>query len=102
MIRAYDSGQPLAIGPKVQVDQSGIVFPRSKNRLAWTDIGVVVKTNPYPFAASVTTLMDLRKSAKGRSHHWCDPSGVPNGIFVFDLIAHAARQRGVPVQDYTR
>jgi hypothetical protein len=102
MIRAYDSGQPLVIGPKVQVDQSGIVFPRSKNRLAWTDIGVVVTTNPYPFAASVTTLMDLRKSAKGRSHHWCDPSGVPNGIFIFDLIAHAARQRGVQVQDYTR
>jgi hypothetical protein len=99
MIAAYDCGQAVAVSADAQVSQWGIVFPR-KNRLPWTDIGVVIMEHPSAAALCVTTRMDLRKGRKG-SHHYCDPSGVPNGIFLADLIAHAARQRGVLVEGYT-
>ena len=100
MIRAYDSGQPVVPSVNAQVSQWGITFPRRK-RLPWTDIGVVVMEH-HSATPGITTRMDLRKGRKGWPHHYCDPSGVPNGIFLPDLIAHAARQRGVLVEGYAR
>jgi hypothetical protein len=98
MIYTYDSGQPVIAAPNAQVDQWGITFPR-RNRRAWMDIGVVVMEHSVA-GPTLTTRMDLRKAGKGRSHDYCDPSGVPNGIFLADLIAHAARQRGVRVEGH--
>jgi hypothetical protein len=44
--------------------------------------------------------MDLRKAVKGWGHRYIDPSGVPNAIFLTDLIAYAARRRGLPVEGH--
>jgi hypothetical protein len=98
MMYAYDSGQPVVLAPNAQVSQWGIIYMRG-NRRAWTDIGAVVMEHSVA-GPGVITRMDLRKAGKGRLHNYCDPSGVPNGIFLADLIAHAARQRGIRVGGY--
>lgn len=99
MIAAYDSGQSVAVCADAQVSQWGIVFPR-KNRLAWADISLVVMEHPSDAADCLTTRVDVRTGRKGRTHNYCNPAGVPNGIFLADLIAHAARQRGVRVEGH--
>jgi hypothetical protein len=99
MIYTYDSGLPVVASPDVQVNQWGIIFSRAR-RYAWSDIGLVVMEHPSADAPGVTTRINLKKDAKGYGHRYADPSHVPNGIFLADLIAHAARQRGLPVQGY--
>jgi hypothetical protein len=99
MIYTYNSGQPVIAAPNAQVDQWGITFPRKKDRRAWTDIGVVVMEHSAA-GPTLTTRINLQKAGKARSRNYCDPSRVPNGIFLADLIAHAARQRGLPVRGY--
>jgi hypothetical protein len=99
MIATYNSGQPVIAAPNAQVSQWGIVFPR-RNRRAWTEISVLGMEHSDA-GPNVVTRMDLRKDRKGWwSHDYCDPSGVPNAIFLADLIAYAARQRGVRVDGY--
>jgi hypothetical protein len=97
MIDAYNSGQPV-IADRARVDHAGVTFPKGRH-LSWGEIGIVVMGHPSGAAASVTTRMDFRKGEKWPRRYF-DPSSVPNGIFLADVIAHAARQRGVRVEGY--
>jgi hypothetical protein len=95
MIYAYDRGEPVIAGSAL-VSQQGVTFPDGKN-LAWARIGGVELEHPSRAARSLTTRIDFRQAGWKWSSQVLDPSGIPNGIFLADVIAHAARQHGVLV-----
>jgi hypothetical protein len=95
MIYAYERGEPVIAGSAL-VSQQGITFPDGKN-LAWGKIGGVELEHPSRAAGSLTTRIDVRQAGWKWSGQVLDPSGIPNGIFLADVIAHAARQHGLLV-----
>jgi hypothetical protein len=123
MIAAYDAGEAVTAG-QVHVDAAAITLAGGP-RLEWSSIRGVTLAHPHPSPDSpgvlewsprrgvtlvhpssaspgVPTLVTITapdpSNRKGRVTSFRhDPSGIPNAIFLADLIAHAARQHDVPV-----
>ncbi len=55
--------------------------------------------HPSGVASALTTRVDFSRGEKLPSRYF-DPSSLPNEIFLPDVIAHAARQRGVRVEGH--
>jgi hypothetical protein len=98
MIDAYDAGQPVICG-KAEVDPQGVTLPDGK-RLAWADLSTVELQHPSATARGVTTRIDFTMAGKRSRRAELDPTDIPNAIFLADLVAHAARQRGLTVLGY--
>jgi hypothetical protein len=123
MTAAYDAGEAVTAG-KVTVDAAAITLaggprlewssmravtlahprlsPASRDELKWRFMEPVTVVRPSSVAPGVPTLVTITaadpSSRKGRvTTYQHDPSGIPNAIFLADLIAHAARQHHVPV-----
>jgi hypothetical protein len=125
MTAAYDAGEAVTAG-EVTVDAAAITLAGGP-RLEWSSMRGVTLAHPRPSPASpgrlnrewsfnstvtlfhpssatpgVPTLVTITApdpgDRKGRATTYRhDPSLIANAIFLADLIAHAARQHGVPV-----
>jgi hypothetical protein len=98
MIYAYDAGQPAICG-NAEVDPQGVTLPDGK-RLAWADLDTVELQPPSATARGVTTRIDFTLAGQRKRRAVLDPTDIPNAIFLADLVAHAARQRGLTVLGY--
>jgi hypothetical protein len=96
LISSYDSGEPVIAG-RLQVDQRGITTPAGEH-LGWQEISGVELEPPARPAGEPATRIYLSLGL------WrprvIDPSGIPNGIFLAHVIAHAAMRNGVEVRGY--
>lgn len=92
MIEAYDSGRLVAFG-SVRIDQHGVVLPGRDLVVSWGDIRAIRMRHVGG------VLREVRLSCHGRARHRkIVISGLPNGIFLPRVIAHAAARHGVPVK----
>jgi hypothetical protein len=98
LIQAYESGQPVMAG-NGHIDHLGVTPPGSSWHLAWTEIESVTMEHDSTETVEVVTKIDIigRKRSQSRTF---DPSGIPNGIFLAHLIAHAAARNGIQVDGY--
>jgi hypothetical protein len=97
MIEAYESGRPVAFG-SVRIDQHGITVPRADGVVSWADIHAI-RMRHVRLARGGSVVREVRLSCEGRAgHRKIVISGLPNGIFLPRVIAHAAAQHGVPVR----
>jgi hypothetical protein len=85
----------------VQVDAAAITLADG-SRLEWSSMRGVALAHPSPASPDMTTLVTITapdpRSRRGNVTDFPhDPAGIPNAIFLADLIAHAARQHDVPV-----
>jgi hypothetical protein len=123
MTAAYDAGEAVTAG-KVHVDAAAITLaggarlewrsirgvtlaharpsPASPGVLEWSSTRGVTLVHSSPASPGVPTLVTItapdpsdRKGRVTTFRH--DPSGIPNAIFLADVIAHAARQHHLPV-----
>jgi hypothetical protein len=100
MIAAYDAWKAVTAG-QVQVDAAAITLADG-SRLEWSSMRGVALAHPSSASPDMTTLVtitapDPRNRRGSVTDFPLDPAGIPNAIFLADLIAHAARQHGVPV-----
>jgi hypothetical protein len=80
------------------IDHLGVTPPGSSRHLAWTEIESVTMEHDPRETLEVVTKIDII-DRKGRPRTF-DPSGIPNGIFLAHLIAHAAARNGIQVDGY--
>jgi hypothetical protein len=104
LIRTYESGEPVTFGG-IRVDpEKGItVDPVTGSRVVWTDMRRVeiVYSPRYGHGATAVLGIRVRPRSEGRAPG-VHVSGLPNGIFLPHLIAHAAERHGVQVRRYPR
>lgn len=94
MIEAYESGGLVAFG-SVRIDQHGVASPRV---VSWADIRAI-RTRRVRLSSGGTVVSEVYLSCHGRARdRKIVISGLPNGIFLPQVIAHAAAQHGVPVK----
>jgi hypothetical protein len=91
---AYDRGAPAIIG-NVYIDQLGITTSDGR-RISWRQVGSVRMHYPRQWSIGVASLIELRDPA-GKLIATLDPNYVPNGIFLGDVVRHAAIRQGVPL-----
>lgn len=99
-IAAYESGQPVAFGPAVGVDQHGIAGSLLAAPVSWPDIeSIEMRQVEVMRGTRVVTEIRLRfpRQKPTRRPTGICLSGLPNGIFLPGVIAHAAVRHGVPV-----
>lgn len=98
LIETFESGRPVAVGG-TRIDQSGITVDLPRGRLVpWAGIDSItidhVTLSGEP--AVVHEIGVEQRPDKARMPIVL--SGVPNGIFLAQLIARAAAQHGIPVR----
>jgi hypothetical protein len=96
-IAAYESGKPTAFG-LVSIDQHGITVPWLAVPVLWPGIKSIEMKNARAMRKTrIVTEVCLHVSPRAPDHLPVDIniSGVPNGIFLPGVIAHAAAQHGV-------
>jgi hypothetical protein len=94
-IAAYEAGQSAVFG-SVRIDQQGITWTSPAGPDLWADISSIeMRQAEVLSGTSVVTEILLRKTAGQRVE--ISLSGRPNGIFLPDMIAHAAARQGVPI-----
>jgi hypothetical protein len=120
LTRTYESGEQVVLGT-VRVNQEGIaVDPADPARSArpagsarsaglassaaspipWPEIRwISVRHLPHGGAMRIAHQITIHRSA-GRPDHVIGLSGVPNGLFLPRLLAHAGTRNGVPVYGY--
>jgi hypothetical protein len=98
LIEAYESGQPVTAG-NGHIDHLGVTPPGSSRHLAWPEIESVTMEHDSRETLEVATKIDIIGHKRSRSRTF-DPSGIPNGIFLAHLIAHAATRNGIRVDGY--
>jgi DNA-binding SARP family transcriptional activator len=97
MIEAYESGRLVAFGP-VRIDQQGVASPSRDLVVSWADIHAI-RMRHIRLARGGSVVSEIHLSCHGRAgHRKIVISGLPNGIFLPSVIAHAAAQHGVPVK----
>ena len=99
LIHAWESGEPVTAG-ELSIGQDAITVPTG-TRHAWsqiTSMAVTYASGPDP---APITRIDFRPAGTDRADQ-ISLSGIPNGIFLAHLIAHAATGHGVHVARYQR
>lgn len=112
LIETFESGQPVAVGG-TRIDQSGITVDLPGGRLIpWASIDLItidhVTLDGQPAVAHEIGVHQGTGVHRGTYTTRAQPadktrtaivlSGVPNGIFLAQLVARAAAQHGVPVR----
>lgn len=94
LIQKYESGASVIFGD-AEISQSGLGHVRAHRETAVTAWQKMRRID-----AHVDALMPGLRIGKGRWHpwEWIKLSDRPNGVFVFDMVQHAAAQNGVPFQ----
>lgn len=97
LTEALEAGEELRFG-RVHVGRAGIaIWPPEDNLFAWPDIRSIHLTyldrGGYPHEVIVGRRSD-------RVTQTVDVSGLPNGIFLPHVLAHAARRHGVMLTGY--
>ena len=103
MIAAYESGEPVSIGD-ARIDRSGItVKPPSGEHIAWTEIRFIITRHVTSIAdcAAPVHEIEIRKQP-GNISRVISLDGVPNGMFLPHLLAHAAARNGIPLRTSPR
>jgi len=94
---AYDAGQPAAFGP-VRVSRDGVTVPGAATPVSWPDIRSI-RLRHVDLARGGRVVRAVHLSCRSRpAHRVIEVSGLPNGIFLARVIAHAAAGHGVPVK----
>jgi hypothetical protein len=102
MIAAYESGQPAAFG-SFRFDQSGVTFPGPGaagpgTTVPWRDVRSI-RLRPVSLSHGGPVVGAVVLSCQGNPRtRTIAVSGLPNGLFLPRVIAHAARRQGVPVK----
>ena len=97
VIEAYDAGRPAAFGP-VRVGKDGVTLSAAGTPIPWPDIrSIRMRTVDLARGGRVVRAVYLHCRARP-AHRVIEVSGLPNGIFLPRVIAHAAAQHGVPVR----
>jgi hypothetical protein len=96
LTEAYESGAPARFG-RVRLSQAGIsVRPPEDDLIPWAEIKSIHMT--YIGAADYVHEIIIRHT--GKPTGGIDVSGLPNGIFLPHVLAHAAAGQGVQVTGY--
>jgi hypothetical protein len=103
LIEAYESGAAAAVGD-VRVGQAGITTGAPGGQpIPWADIGeITISHAPSRDMLAPAEAVRIRAAprhagGRGKVVAVLNLSGVPNGIFLPHLVAHAAAGHGVPV-----
>lgn len=97
MIETYESGRPVAFG-SVRIDQHGVASPGQDEVVAWADIHAI-RVRHIRLGNGRKVVRAVHLSCRGRARDQTIViSGLPNGIFLPQVIAHAAARHGVPVK----
>jgi hypothetical protein len=97
MIEAYESGKQVAFG-SVSIDQNYVALPGLDGPISWADIHAI-RMRHVRLGQGGRVVTEVRLSCRGGpGHQKIVISGLPNGIFLPRVIAHAAAQHGVPVR----
>ena len=96
-VDAYDAGRPAAFGP-VRIGKDGVTLSAAGAPVPWPDIRSV-RLRTVDLARGGRVVRAVHLSCRARpAHRVIEVSGLPNGIFLPRVIAHAAAQHGVPVK----
>jgi hypothetical protein len=96
-VDAYNAGRPAAFGP-VRVAADGVTLSAAGTPVPWPDIRSV-RLRTVDLARGGRVVRAVHLSCRARpAHRVIEVSGLPNGIFLPRVIAHAAAQHGVPVK----
>ena len=97
LIAAYESGQPVIIGD-ARIDHAGItVDPVSGSRIAWADMGSVTIRHETSSADTLATVSGIEIRPRSGSTRTLGLDGIPNGILLPHVVAHAAARNGIPL-----
>jgi hypothetical protein len=101
MVASYDAGDVVAIGQSTRVDQQGITLPGGQS-VAWTEVSQVTvvllyASRPQPVPALVV-LGGPSLAGQQSREITLSLATVPNGAFLADVAAHAARHHGIPLR----
>lgn len=103
MVERYESGEPVIFG-KVRVDQAAIMvetWGSDPEVIAWTDIHwITIAHLPQAGAMRIPQRITVVRYAERGVPAEIELSGVPNGIFLPLVLAHAARRNGILVYGY--
>src|SRR5215471_8011021 len=97
LIQAWESGEPVTAG-ELSIGQEGITMPAG-TRHAWSQITSMAVTYASGPDSAPIARIDFRPDETDRNDQ-LSLSGIPNGIFLAHLIAHAATGHGVRVDGY--
>ena len=96
-IAAYDAGRPAAFGP-VRVGQDGVAVSAAGAPISWPDVRSV-RIGHVDLARGGCVVRSVHLTCRVKpAHRVIEVSGLPNGIFLARVIAHAAAAQGVPVR----
>jgi hypothetical protein len=96
MIAACESGQEVTAGT-LRAGQQALTLPDG-TRLAWADMKSISMLHAAKDPASVITMLQLHRRRGGPDT--VSASGIPNWIFLVDVIAHLATRNAVQVDGY--
>jgi hypothetical protein len=99
LIQAWESGEPVTAGG-LSIGQDGITGPAG-TRHAWSQITSMAVTYAFGPDPAPIARIDFRQAGTDRADEMF-LSGIPNGIFLAHLIAHAATEHGIHVDRYRR
>jgi len=98
LVEACESGEAVTAGD-LRVDQDGITLAAGGTRLAWSELTSVTFQHDKGEDWAPITRIDVRQGGKGWDYR-VSLSGIPNGIFLAQLIARVAATHGVGVHDH--
>jgi hypothetical protein len=98
LIEACQSGELVTAGP-ISIDEEGITLTGA--RYPWSEITSMAVTYDSRAEWAPITRIDFRTAGMSRDYELF-LADIPNGIFLADLIAHAASGHGLDVRDYRR
>jgi hypothetical protein len=105
LIEAYESGEPVTIGD-TRIDRGGItitVDPPSRERVAWTEVRSIVTRHVTAYADSTAPVKEIQICKhSGKAGPVISLDGVPNGMFLPHLLAHAAARNGISLRTSPR
>ena len=103
MTERYESGEPVVFG-KVRVDQTAITvdtWGSGPEVITWTDISwITVAHLPQSDAMRIPQRITIARKAGHGAGVEIELSGVPNGIFLPLVLAHAAGRNSILVYGY--
>jgi hypothetical protein len=103
MMERYESGEPVVFG-KVRIDQMAITVDTGGSGpevITWTDIRwITVAHLPQADTMRIPQRITITRKAGRGAGVETGLSGVPNGIFLPLVLAHAAGRNGILVYGY--
>lgn len=96
LIETYESGEPVTVGDAC-VDRAGItVNPPNGEQIAWTEIRSLITKHVTSVADTVAPVKEIEiRKQPGNISRVISLDGVPNGMFLPYLLAHAAAQNDI-------